>query len=144
LKEKQAEIAAKNGIRVVNTELSGIVKEFERKTQPPMSLEAARKAIEAETRKQETRHWNIWGSYKVHKKEFETLTTNEPAKPKVLGVKKWRVQHGEWESERGRLLELIRSDLESLGVRRPTDGTDMDKAHKEAAARHERSRGWSR
>jgi hypothetical protein len=138
-KRKCAEIAARNGIRVVNPELSGIVKEFERKAQPPMSLEAARKTIEAETRKQETGHWNIWGSYKAHKKEFETLTANEPVKPKVLGVKKWRVQHGEWESECGRLFELIRSDLESLGVnvKLDTDGTDMGKADRETTARHE-------
>jgi hypothetical protein len=54
-----------------------------------------------------------------------------------LGVKKWRAQHGEWESERGRLLELIRSNLESLGVKHSADGTDMAKAHKEAERRHE-------
>ncbi|MDR1621679.1 MAG: hypothetical protein LBS00_04825, partial [Synergistaceae bacterium] len=138
-KRKCAEIAAKNGIRVSNPELSGIMKEFECKAQPPMSVEAARKVIEAETRRQETRHWNIWGSYKTHKKEFETLIANEPVKPKVLGIKKWRVQHGEWESEHGRLLELIRSDLESLGVnvKLDTDGTDMGKADREATARHE-------
>jgi hypothetical protein len=140
---KCAEIAAKNGIRVVNPELSGIMKEFERKTQPPMSLEAARKAIEAEIRRQETRHWNIWGSYNVHKKEFEVLTANEPEKPKFLGVKKWRAEHAAWESERGRLLELIRSDLENLGVKRATGGADVDKAHREAAARHERLKEYA-
>jgi hypothetical protein len=128
---------------VSNPELSGIVKDFERKAQPPMSLEAARKVIEAETRKQEARHWNIWDSYKTHKKEFETLTASEPAKPKVLGVKKWRTQHGAWESERDRLLELIRSDLESIGVRRLADETDMGKAHKEAAVRHERLKEYA-
>jgi hypothetical protein len=102
-----------------------------------MSLEAARKTIEAETRRQETRHWNIWGSYKAHKKEFDILTASEPVKPKLLGVRKWRVKHAEWESEHGRLLELIHSDLESLGAKHSADGTDMDKAHKEAAAQHE-------
>jgi hypothetical protein len=142
-KRKCAEIAAKNGIRLVNPELSGIMQDFERKAQPPMSLETARKAIEAETRKQETRHWNIWGSYKTHKKEFETLTASEPAKPKVLGVKKWRYQHGAWESERDRLLELIRSDLESLGVMRLADVMDMGKAHQEAAVRHERLKEYA-
>jgi hypothetical protein len=33
---------------------------------------------------------------------------------------------------------LIRSELESLGIRRPVDGTDMAKAHREAETRHER------
>jgi hypothetical protein len=142
-KRKCAQIAAKNGIRVSNPELSDIVKEFERKAQPPMSVEAARKAIEAETRRQETRHWNTWGSYRAHKKEFETLITNEPVKPKILGVKKWRAQHGEWESERDRLLELIRSDLESLGVEISPNGADMGKADKENTARHERLKEYA-
>jgi hypothetical protein len=142
-KMKCAEIAAKNGIRVVNPELAGIVREFERKAQPPMSVEAARKVIDAETRRQETRRWNIWGSYKAHKKEFETLTANEPVKPKVFGIGKWRIAHEEWESERGGLLELIRSDLESLGVKRSANGTGIDKADKEAAARHERLKEYA-
>jgi hypothetical protein len=142
-KRKCAQIAAKNGIRIVNPELSGIVKEFERKTQPPISVDAARNAIEAEIRKQETRHWNIWGSYNVHKKEFETLVAKEPEKPKFLGVKKWRAEYAAWESERGRLLESLRSDLESLGVRRAHDGADMGEAHKEAAMRHERLKEYA-
>jgi hypothetical protein len=140
---KCAEIAAKNGIRVVNPELSGIMKEFERKTQPPMSLETARKTIEAETRTREAKHWIIWDSYKAHKKALEALTADEPANPKILGVKKWRTDHGAWESERDRLLELIRSDLESLGVRLARDKTDMGKEHKEAEARHERIKEYA-
>jgi hypothetical protein len=60
-----------------------------------------------------------------------------------LGIKKWRVQHGVWESERDRLLELIRSDLESLGVKHALNGTDMGKAHKEAAVRHERLKEYA-
>jgi hypothetical protein len=142
-KRKCAEIAAKNGIRVVNPELSGIVKEFERKARPPMSIEAARKVIDAETRRQESRHWNIWGSYNAHKKEFETLTANEPAKPKVFGVAKWRIEHGEWESERGRLLESLNADLESLGVKYAADGTNIGKTHREAIARHERFKEYA-
>jgi predicted nucleic acid-binding Zn-ribbon protein len=38
---------------------------------------------------------------------------------------------------------LIRSDIESLGVGCPADGTDMAKAHKEAAARHERLKEYA-
>jgi hypothetical protein len=142
-KRKCSEIAAKNGIRVVNPELSGIMKEFGCKTQPPMSVEAARKSVEAETRRQETRHWNIWGSYNAHKKEFDILIANEPEKPKFLGVKKWRVDHCEWESERDRLLELLRSDLESLSVKLSLDGTDIGMAHREAEASHELVREYT-
>jgi hypothetical protein len=119
------------------------MKEFESKVQPPMSLDAARKAIEAETRRQESRHWNIWGSYNAHKKEFETLIAKEPEKPKFLGVKKWRAEHAAWESERDRLLEVIRSDLESFGVRRALGGADMGEAHRDATMRHERLKEYA-
>jgi hypothetical protein len=108
-----------------------------------MSLEAARKATEAETRKQETRRWNIWGSYKAHKKALEVLTANEPVKPRVFGVRKWRTAHGKWESERDRLLESLNSDLESIGVKRAGDVVDMVKADKEAAIRHERLKQYA-
>ncbi|MDR1579854.1 MAG: hypothetical protein LBS35_05815, partial [Synergistaceae bacterium] len=142
-KRKCDEIAAKNYIRVVNPELSGIMKEFERKAQPPMSIDAARKAIEAETRRQEARHWNMWGSYNAHKKEIETLVAKEPEEPKFLGVKKWRAEHAAWESERDRLLEVIRSDIEYLGVQRALDGADMSEAHRKAAMRHERLKEYA-
>jgi hypothetical protein len=137
-KRKCAEIAAKNGIRVVNPELSGIVKEFERKTRPPISVEAARKTIGAETRTLEAKHWKAWDSYKTNKKALEALLASEPEKPKVFGVGKWRIEHGEWESERGRLLESLNADLESLGVKRAANLTDFGKADKETGARHER------
>jgi hypothetical protein len=137
-KRKCAEIAARNGIRVSNPELSEIMKESERKTRPPMSVETARKTIEAETRLLEARHWKTWDSYKTHKKMLESLAAEEPEKPKILGVKKWRTEHAEWESERDRLLELVRSDLESFGVKHAPDGADVDKARREAAIRHER------
>ncbi|MDR1510805.1 MAG: relaxase/mobilization nuclease domain-containing protein [Synergistaceae bacterium] len=138
-KKKCAEIAAKNGIRVSNPELSGIVREYERKAQPSMSVEAARKTIEAETASQEAKHWKAWGSYNAHKKEFEALTAGEPAKPKLfgIGVKKWRADHATWESERDRLLELIRSGLESFDIKLPPSSADMGKADKEAASMHE-------
>ncbi|MDR1510432.1 MAG: relaxase/mobilization nuclease domain-containing protein [Synergistaceae bacterium] len=144
-KRKCAEIAAKNGIRVSNPELSGIVKEFERASQPPMSVDAARKTIEAETTSQESKHRKAWDSYNAHKKEFEALAAGEPKKPKLfgIGVKKWRADHAAWESERGKLLEMIRSDLESLGVRRAHDGVEMDKAHREAATRHDRLKEYA-
>jgi hypothetical protein len=144
-KRKCAEIAAKNGIRVSNPELSGIVKEFERKIQPPMSLETARKIIEAETGAQEAKHWKAWDSYKAHKKALEALTANEPEKPGFLGIglKKWRADHSDWESERGRLLESIRSDLESLGVRLASDGAGMGTADREAGIRHERYKKYA-
>jgi predicted NAD-dependent protein-ADP-ribosyltransferase YbiA (DUF1768 family) len=103
-----------------------------------MSVEAARKIIETEIRTQEAKHWKAWDSYKAHKKVLEALTANEPAKPKILGIKKWRADHSAWESERDRLHELIRSDLESIGVKRLADVMDMGKAHKEAETRHER------
>jgi hypothetical protein len=142
-KRRCAEIAAKNGIRVANPELSGIVKEFERTSKPPMSVEAACKAIETETRVQEGKHWKAWDSYKAHKKALETLTANEPTKPKVFGVSKWRIEHNEWEFERCRLLKSLDADLESLGVKRSANGTGIDKADKEAAARHERFKEYA-
>jgi hypothetical protein len=144
-KRKCAQIAARNGIRVSNPELSDIVKEFERKTQPPMSIEVARKTIDAEIKSQEYKHWRAWHSYNGHKKELETLTTVEPKKPKFLGfgVKKWRADHGVWEAERDRLFELIRSDLESLGVKLAHDGSDMDKAHREATVRNEHYKNYA-
>jgi hypothetical protein len=80
---------------------------------------------------------------KAHKKELEALAVNEPAKPKILGVKKWRADHGAWESERDKLLESIRSDLESLGVRLARDRADMGKEHREAEARHERIKEYA-
>jgi hypothetical protein len=108
-----------------------------------MPLEVARKIIDTETRAQETKHWKAWRLYKDHKKVLDTMIINEPAKPKILGVKKWRADHSAWESERDRLLESIRSDLELLGVKRAPDWTDMDKAHREAAARHERLKEYA-
>jgi hypothetical protein len=108
-----------------------------------MSVEAARKIIKTETITQEAKHWKAWGLYKDHKKALETLMTNEPAKPKVFGVRKWRTGHGEWESERDRLLESLNSDLESLCVKRIGNVEDMVKADKEAAIRHERLKEYA-
>jgi hypothetical protein len=122
---------------------SNIAKEFERKTQPPMSVEAARKIIETETRAQEAKHWKVWGLYKDHRKALETLIANEPAKPKVFGITKWQIEHGKWESERDRLLESLNYDLESLCVKHTTDGANIDKAHKEAVTRHERFKQYA-
>jgi hypothetical protein len=136
-KRKCAEIAAKNGIRVSNPELSDIVKEHERKSQPSMSVEAAHNTIEAETSAQEAKHRRAWDSYNAHKKALEALAANEPAKPWLIGVKKWRADHAAWESERDRLLESVRSDLESLGVKCAANESDVSKADKEAATRHE-------
>jgi hypothetical protein len=142
-KRKCAEVAAKHGIRVVNPELSGIVKEFEHKTKPPMSADTARKIIEAETRALEARHWKVWGSYKTNKKALEALISSEPEKPKVFGLGKWRAAHGEWESERDRLLESLNSDLESLGVRRAANWADIGNVYREAETRHERVKDYT-
>jgi hypothetical protein len=142
-KRKCTRIAAKNGIRVVNPELSGIMKEFECKVRPPVSVDSARKSVEAEIRKQETGHRNVWGSYNVHKKEFEYLLAKDREYPEFSGVKKWRAEHAAWESERDRLLELIRSGPESLGVKRALGGADMGEAHREAAVRHERLKEYA-
>jgi hypothetical protein len=76
-------------------------------------------------------------------KEFETLTANEPAKPKVFGIGKWRIVHEEWKAERGRLLESLNSDLESLGVKRVENAADMIKADKEAVIKHERLKDYA-
>jgi hypothetical protein len=145
-KRKCAEIAAKHDIKVVNPELSGIVKEFERKSSPPVSVDAARKTIEAEIRALEARHWKAWDSYKTNKKALEALIAREPEKPKIFGVGKWRAVHGEWESERDRLFGSLNADLEFLGVKRATNWADIgeaDKADKEAAVRHERFREYA-
>jgi hypothetical protein len=121
----------------------GIVKDFERKTRPPMYVEAARKIIETETKAREAKHWKTWESYKDHKKALETLIANEPAKPKVFGVKKWRTEHGEWESERDSLLESLNSDLELLGVKRVGNVADMEKSGREAVVKHERLKEYA-
>jgi hypothetical protein len=142
-KRKCAQIAAKNGIKVVNPELSGIVKECERIARPPMSVEAAHKVIETETRILEARHWQAWDSYKTNKKALEALIAREPEKPKIFGVKKWNAAHSEWESGRDRLLDMLNADLESLGARRAVNLADIGKAHMGAETRHDRHKEYA-
>jgi hypothetical protein len=144
-----AEIAAKNGIRVVNPELQGFMKEINGLNSEPvepitvaslekerpkseLSLEAARNTIEAEARAQEMRHWKLYGAYSEHKKALWEHIESEPEKPLILGVKKWKQEHEQWKNKRDNLGHLIIGDLEALGV----DTEKPDIAEREVERMH--------
>jgi hypothetical protein len=132
-KRRCAEIAAKHEIRVSNPELRGLVKEFERKNRPPVTPDMARRFIEREVSSLKYCHHEAWRSYTEHKKALNDLLAAEPKKPKLFGLKKWKLEHSEWTKERDSLAARIAADLETLGVKSPSSD-----AEKEAEERHER------
>jgi hypothetical protein len=109
------------------------VKEFERKNRPPVTPDMARRLIEREALSLRNRHHEAWRSYTGHKKALNGLLANEPRKPKLFGIKKWKLEHSEWAKERDGLAGQIAADLEALGVK-----PSSDKAGHEAEARHGR------
>jgi hypothetical protein len=132
-KRRCAEIAAKHGIRVCNPELRDLVKEFERQNRPPVTPDMARRLIEHEVSSLKYRHHEAWRSYAEHKKALNALLAAEPEKPKLFGLKKWKLEHSEWAKERDNLAAQIAADLEALGVK-----SSSSNAEKEAEERHGR------
>jgi hypothetical protein len=132
-KRRCAEIAAKHGIRVCNPELQDVVKELERKNWPPVTPDMARQLIEREVSSLKYRHHEAWRSYTEHKKALNDLLAAEPKKPKLFGLKKWKLEHSEWTKERNSLVTRIAADLEALGVK-----SSSSNAEKEAEERHGR------
>jgi hypothetical protein len=130
-KRKCIEIAVKNGIRIANSELQGLAKEFERKNRPPMPPDMARRLIEHEVSRLKYVHQKTWRSYEEHKKELSELLSAEPQKPKLFGLKNWKTDHGKWSVHWDTLTAQIVSELETMGVN-PNDRN----AEKEAEYRH--------
>jgi hypothetical protein len=147
-KRRCAELAVEYGIRVVNPELQGFIKEIgglksEPVTpipvltekvchKPALSLEAARNIIEVEARTLEMRHRKLYDTYAEHKKTLREHIESEPKKPLILGVKKWKQEHEQWKIEGDNLEHLIIDDLKALGV--DTDKPDI--AEREAEYRY--------
>jgi hypothetical protein len=132
-KRRCAEIAVKHGIHVYNPELQNLVEEFERQNRPPVTPDMARRLIEHEVSSLKYRHHEAWRSYAEHKKALNALLVAEPEKPKLFGLKKWKLEHSGWAKERDYLAARIASDLETLGVK-----SSSSNAEKEAEDRHGR------
>jgi hypothetical protein len=126
-----AEIAAKHSIRICNPELRDLINEFERKNKSPMVPDMARWLIESEVSSIKYRHHKAWRSYTEHKRALNDLLADEPQKPKLFGLKKWKLEHSEWAKERDNLAARIAADLEALGVKSSSSNTE-----KEAEERH--------
>ena len=130
-KRKCVEIAVKNGIRIANSELQGLAKEFERKNRPLMSPDMARRLMEHEVSGLKYEHQKTWRSYEEHKKELSDILSAEPRKPKLFGLQKWKTDHGKWSARRDKLAAQIVAGLEAMSV-----NPDGRNAEKEAEYRH--------
>ncbi|MDR2528109.1 MAG: hypothetical protein LBD04_03690, partial [Synergistaceae bacterium] len=138
-KRKCAEIAAQHGIKLANPELQDVMRQAAENLQKlatptaPLSLEEAQDIIKVETRKLRSHHRKLYDAYHERKKAMEALIQNEPEKPLLLGVNKWRQDYALWSAEKDALTKALVEDLTALGcdMNKPAQSEkEIERQHK--------------